>query len=120
MFEEINIGSPSILVDSDGLILEANNSMSEIFGYDRQELKGQHINVLIPENLRDKHSIGFSNFNSGKKNNMNCFRVKGLKKNGDELFLTISVSKQKHTLLAVMKNTTKNERLERKLLAKLG
>lgn len=120
MFEEINIGSPSILVDSDGLILEANSSMSEIFGYDRQELKGKHINILIPEPLREKHTAGFSKFASGKRNSVNCFRVKGLKKDGDELFLTISVSKQKHTLLAVMKNTTKNERLERTLLAKLG
>src|SRR5690606_5414105 len=44
-----------ILVDGDGRILLANAHTERLFGYARQELLGQSIEVLVPERVRQTH-----------------------------------------------------------------
>ena len=120
MTEEIKISSPTLLVNNDGMIIDANELAQETFGYRLQELVGNSINMLIPANLIDKHNKGFSKFRNGRGTHINCFRVTAQTKGGKIIYLTISVVKQNKTLLAVMKNATKKEEKERALLAKLG
>jgi PAS domain S-box-containing protein len=120
MTEEIRISSPTLLVNNDGTIIDANELAQETFGYNLNELVGQSINLLIPASLRDRHNLGFLKFRNGRANHINCFRVTGISKTGKTVYLTISVVKQGQSLLAVMKNATKKEEKERALLAKLG
>src|SRR2546425_1108960 len=42
-------------VDSDGLIVLVNAQTERIFGYDRDEMLGQQLEMLIPESSRARH-----------------------------------------------------------------
>lgn len=46
---------PTVYVDFEGVILEINLEVEQIFGYRRDELIGQKIEILVPETLRDDH-----------------------------------------------------------------
>ena len=45
-----------VVVDSDGLVALVNAKMEEMFGYSREELVGQPVEVLVPERFRDAHA----------------------------------------------------------------
>jgi PAS domain S-box-containing protein len=44
-----------IVVDHEGKIEFVNNSATDLFSYRAEDLLGQHISILVPERLRDKH-----------------------------------------------------------------
>lgn len=44
-----------VITDSTGVILLANPQLLEMFGYSENELIGQRIEILIPENVRHQH-----------------------------------------------------------------
>ncbi len=44
-----------VVVDSAGLIRAANQLVSRMFGHDLDTLVGQSVDVLVPEELRDRH-----------------------------------------------------------------
>jgi PAS domain S-box-containing protein len=44
-----------IIVDEAGDIATVNNQAVQMFGYDRDELLGQKIEMLLPERIRDRH-----------------------------------------------------------------
>lgn len=46
-----------VLSDKQGTITDANQQAYRIFGYDDDELIGQSIDVLVPENLRSCHAV---------------------------------------------------------------
>ena len=49
--------SPDAIIVSDqtGAITEANSQVERLFGYDRAELVGQSVEILVPERFRDAH-----------------------------------------------------------------
>ena len=49
-------GEGIILVNKGGVILKANERIVEMFGYSKAEITGQHLNILVPKNIREKHS----------------------------------------------------------------
>jgi PAS domain S-box-containing protein len=44
-----------LAVDEDGHIILVNHEVLRIFGYARDELLGQHVDMLVPQRLRDSH-----------------------------------------------------------------
>jgi len=44
-----------LVVDIDGRIVMVNPALTQMFGYDRDELNGQAIEVLLPQELRQQH-----------------------------------------------------------------
>lgn len=44
---------PVVIVDTDGVITLTNKRAEETFGYERQELIGQSIEILLPEQIRE-------------------------------------------------------------------
>ena len=44
-----------VIVGEDGRIVLANGQAEQLFGYPREELVGQRIELLVPERLRDHH-----------------------------------------------------------------
>ncbi|HKJ58786.1 MAG TPA: PAS domain S-box protein, partial [Halobacteriales archaeon] len=44
-----------LIVDSDGRITFANDRVSDLFGYDPDELRGEPVEVLVPEEYRETH-----------------------------------------------------------------
>jgi PAS domain S-box-containing protein len=57
LFREICEAAPDgiLVVDNDGRIVTANHKAEAQFGYPRDELVGQHVDMLLPEALREKH-----------------------------------------------------------------
>ncbi len=51
-----------VLIDSGGHILFANQQLATLFGYHREEIRGQPVEVLIPERFRTPHVGHRGNF----------------------------------------------------------
>src|SRR5262245_48771370 len=54
LFEASSLGI--VVVDQDGRILLVNSALVSMFGYAREELVGQPLELLLPESLRDQHT----------------------------------------------------------------
>src|SRR5207245_379640 len=57
LFEKIFQSSPDAIVvtDAEGQITEVNAQVERFFGYTRQELLGQTVEILVPERFRQIH-----------------------------------------------------------------
>ncbi|MGA8075002.1 MAG: sigma 54-interacting transcriptional regulator [Candidatus Acidiferrales bacterium] len=51
-----------VIVDKSGRIVLANSRTKEIFGYSREELLGQPVEILIPEQYRQQHTHHRGNY----------------------------------------------------------
>ncbi|WP_025743257.1 PAS domain-containing sensor histidine kinase [Aquimarina pacifica] len=51
-----------IIVDEQQTIVATNSAADEMFGYEKTELKGQPLNILIPQEYRGGHEGHFKNF----------------------------------------------------------
>ena len=92
LFEYANEGI--LVTNSRGEIVRLNHSAEKMFGYERDELLFQKIEVLIPQRLKDKHSAYRENFNeSPRARGMGMGRdLFGRKKDGTEFPVEISLS----------------------------
>ncbi|MEW6388623.1 MAG: PAS domain S-box protein [Thermodesulfobacteriota bacterium] len=52
-------GDAIIFADRDGLIRLWNRGAERIFGYSANEALGQPLDLIIPENLRERHNQGY-------------------------------------------------------------
>ncbi|HUI05899.1 MAG TPA: PAS domain S-box protein [Verrucomicrobiae bacterium] len=50
-----SVPDPVVVVDADGRIVRVNQQAEVMFGYQRSELIGQAVEMLIPERFRDSH-----------------------------------------------------------------
>ena len=83
-----------VAVDRDGTILQVNSQAQELFGYDRDELIGQKVEVLVPERYRSEHHQHRDNFAQAPKTrrmgaNLDLY---GRRRNGSEFPVEISLS----------------------------
>ncbi len=83
-----------VIVDSHGKIALVNAQVEQIFGYDRQELLGQTVEVLMPERFRDRHREHILDYfaNARVRPMGACMGLYGLHKNGSEFSVEISLS----------------------------
>lgn len=84
-----------ITIDSNGLIDTVNPSALEIFGYEKDELLGKNISVLMPESYKSQHD-GFikTYLHTGQPKIIGKGReVEGLKKDGTVFPFRLAVSK---------------------------
>lgn len=57
-----SLADPIVIVGTDYGIRYLNEQAELVFGYNRKELLGQHINVLIPDALKESHSSHLAEF----------------------------------------------------------
>lgn len=83
-----------LVADGSGTITRANPSAEKLFGYDKNELTGKKIEVLVPKRLTDKH-LGHRekyNHNPHARTMGAGIELHGLKKDGKEFPIEISLS----------------------------
>lgn len=75
-----------IVVDENQIIIASNIAAERMFGYNKGELRGQHLNILVPRPYKQSHQHHFNNFleNSEKRRMGHGRDLYGIKKNGEE------------------------------------
>lgn len=124
-FEELVEAAPDgiIEVDHDGGIVLVNRVTERLFGYDRDELLGQPVEVLVPENLRALHT----RHRSGYKQNpvtrpMGAgLALRGRRKDGSHFPVEISLSPMRSEdgsrVITVVRDISERKQAEDRLRA---
>jgi PAS domain S-box-containing protein len=83
-----------VAVDRDGIIVQLNSQTQELFGYNRDELIGQNVEILVPETYRSQHHQHRENFaQTPKTRRMGAgLDLYGRRQNGSEFPVEISLS----------------------------
>ncbi|MGA8440217.1 MAG: PAS domain S-box protein [Candidatus Sulfotelmatobacter sp.] len=83
-----------VAVDLDGTIVQVNSQAQELFGYDRDELIGQKVEMLVPESYRRQHHHHRQTFaQTPKTRRMGAdLDLYGRRSNGSEFSVEISLS----------------------------
>jgi PAS domain S-box-containing protein len=92
LFQSIEEGL--IITNSQGIIIDVNNRTQELFGYSKEELTDQTIEILIPKKYRPNHHKNVEAYgNNPTKKRMGQGRnLQGVKKNGEIFFTEISLN----------------------------
>ena len=61
------ISTSVLLVNRDGVIIECNNNLVKLLGYEKTLLIGDNISKLIPQHFQNQHQRYLKNFNIDKK-----------------------------------------------------
>lgn len=94
-----------VVANRDGTIAFINRKVTEIFGYSEPELLGKPIEVLVPDEIRERHvSFRQAYIDHPRSRPMGMdLQIKGRHVNGSELQLYVSLSYvgTHHGILAV-------------------
>ncbi len=110
-----------VLVNKDGEILIANEALNKLFGYNSQELIGEKIEILIPTKHKEKHKQHRQHYTKKpqKRAMGQGFDLVGIKKDGTEFFVEISLNYFKRNddtyVLALVNDITPRKKIEDKL-----
>jgi PAS domain S-box-containing protein len=90
-----NTSDAIILIDLKGIIQEVNQSAQKIFGYDKLELIGRNINILVPEPHHAKHDEYIEKHDKNMRSKIiNINReLYGLHKDGSFINIGLTVTK---------------------------
>jgi len=111
---------PQIIVNSDGIIEQANAQCFGVLGYKNTELIGESVEVLLPEHLRQRHVSFRQMFNSAPRARpMGRSELTCLRKDGSvipvEISLTPITSDQDVSVCAVIRDISERKEAEREL-----
>jgi PAS domain S-box-containing protein len=84
-----------VVMTSDGIVAEWNDRATNVFGWSRDEALGQTMaDLIIPERYREAHKSGIRRYLETGRGEVLGRRVEvsGVKKNGDEFPLELSIS----------------------------
>lgn len=108
-----------VIVDMTGTIVIVNQQTEKIFAYDRSEIIGQKVEVLIPERFKPNHPSNRENYSSNPHaramgSNIELF---ARRKDGTEFPVEISLSplKSEGLVLSAIRDITKNKEQEERI-----
>lgn len=113
-----------VVVDRGGRIVFANAQTETAFGYSRQELLGQNVEVLVPERIREKHTAERTAYMTAPRYRVMSEReLAGRRKDGSEFPVEINLSPietDEGTLVAAaVRDVTARKHAEKSLQANL-
>ena len=110
-----------VIVNSGGEIVLVNSQTEKLFGYPRQELLGQRIEMLIPKRFGARHSIFRSGFfNEPRPRSMGAgLELYGLRRDGTEFPVEISLApletQEGMLVSSAIRDITERKRIEHAL-----
>jgi len=110
-----------IAVDHSGTIVQVNSQAQELFGYERDELIGQKVEMLVPESYRQQHHHHRETFaRTPKTRRMGAeLELSGRRRNGSEFPVEISLSpvstEKGQFVLSAIRDITDRKRIAEEL-----
>lgn len=110
-----------VAVDRDGTILQINSQVQELFGYNRRQLIGKKVEMLVPERLRGQHHDHRHSFaESPKIRRMGAgLDLYGRRSDGSEFPVEISLSpvfiQGRTVVLSAIRDISDRKRIEQEL-----
>src|SRR5664279_3227338 len=110
-----------VAVSQQGIILQANSQTESMFGYAREELIGQPIEILVPESFRDQHRHHRDQFvEQSKARRMGPgLDLRGRRRDGSEFPVEISLSPLETdngiVVLSAIRDVSERKRIEAEL-----
>jgi PAS domain S-box-containing protein len=122
-FRELLEAAPDaiIQVDAEGRIILLNRVTEDMFGYTRDELLGQPVNVLIPRELHARHAEHRAHYRQRPMTRTmgSGLTLEGVRKNGSrfpvEISLSPSESAEGFRVTAIIRDTTERRITEDRL-----
>lgn len=122
--ELLNAAPDAILeVDAEGRIILLNDTAEQLFGYTRQELLGQPVEILIPASLRKghhEHRRQYSKHPARRPMGTNL-RLEGQRKDGSRFPVEISLSpvycEDQFCVAAIIRDVSERQQSEERLRA---
>ncbi len=114
-----------VVVDSAGVIAIVNSETERMFGYERQELLGQPIEILVPERSRGRHHDDRAAYSADPNTRpMGAGRqLTGRKKNGSEFPVEISLSplrgEDETLVISIVRDVTERRLFEEQIQTSL-
>jgi two-component system, LuxR family, sensor kinase FixL len=112
-----------ITIDEHCIIETANTATERLFGYNRKEIIGRNINMLMPQPYRDRHDVYVKNYlSTGVKRIIGIGReVVGLRKDGSVFPIDLSVGEAvlpsgRRIFTGIIRDLTERKALEDKIL----
>ncbi len=108
-----------VSIDSHSRIVFWNSTASKIFGYEREEVMGSELTIIMPEKFREMHRRGIARFlKTGEKHVIGkTVELIGLKKSGEEfpLELTLSMWEKEQEILftGILRDVTQRKEMEK-------
>jgi PAS domain S-box-containing protein len=109
-----------VIVDQDGSIIMVNAQMERLFGYDRGEVVGQRVELLVPARFRDIHPFHRAQYlKNARLRPMGAeLELYALRKDGSEFPVEISLSpmetEEDNLIIAAVRDITDRKRAEEK------
>lgn len=108
-------------IDKDHRIILFNNAAERIFGYSKEEIMGEDLNILVPSYYGD-HSVYVKRFLETREPRIigKTIMLNALRKNGEEFPIELSLSyielDGEITFTAIIRDVSGQKQMERKLL----
>jgi len=130
LFRRIVESSPEAIVfsDRDGIIRIWNGGAEAIFGYSAREAVGESLDIIVPENMRERHWEGYSRVmkTGATKYGKDLLTVPGIRKDGSRVSLEFSVALIRYEdgallgISAVMRDVTTRWQKEKEMKERLA
>lgn len=106
-----------LVLNDEGVIVVANAKTAELFGYTKDELLGEPVELLVPDDIKQQHRVERRDYLVAGENRVPRLEVDGRRKDGSlfpaEVVLSVAVIDGERLVTAVVRDVTQRRQAER-------